>query len=380
MSYRKVGNNKYRVEEERTIKGERYRRSEVIETKKVGSELKALVKKIELKLQEEIKLIAGDPKKLREMKYEEYARYFIENHDVEQKTKEYYEDNLLAPRTLEFFKIYKIIDINETLINDFFDKLKTTVSERTGKPLSKKTIKHYHTCLKVLFNDLIKRKIIKSNPVEIKITSQRNTIEIGFYGPTEIKEIGDALIDYGELDLELYFHLIINTGMRPSEVRALEWPKIDFSREEVLINEAIVKTRKGYIRKSTKTEDTRITKLSSYVVQLLKILKENNKLNINGFVLTSDDGTFIKENTLKGRWNQFCKKYGFRYISPYGLRHSSATLLAYNKVPIPNISKHMGHTNHETTQKYIHATKEGDAQIENIMEQISKPTLKVIKN
>lgn len=68
--------------------------------------------------------------------------------------------------------------------------------------------------------------------------------------------------------------------MRPSEIRALTWSKIDLNRKTVLIDQAIVKTNKnGYITKNTKTNDIRINELSSYLIALLEAILEKIKMD-----------------------------------------------------------------------------------------------------
>lgn len=378
MSYKKIGTNKYKVDVEITANGERFRKSKRVTTSLKSAALKAFINSVEIELYKELEIKASSPDKLKKLKYVEYVKYYLENINTQESTKEYYEFLLLSPRAIDHFQRYELQKITKQIVDRFHKILKETISDRTKKPLSKKTIKHYHTSLTALFNHAIEKKVITENPVQFSVVIPRNTIKIGFYEPSEIKTIGSILSEENDLELELYFNMTIITGMRPSEVRALEWKKIDFETGCVTVNEAIVKTKKGYIRKSTKTEDTRVQQLTGYVIYLLEKHKEAQKV-ISSFVFTDPLGGCMKENTTKGKWRKFCKKHGIRYVAPYGLRHSSATLLAYNNVPLPDIASHMGHTSLSTTNIYIHATSEGREQIKGVMEDTTKPTLKLVK-
>ena len=81
---------------------------------------------------------------------------------------------------------------------------------------------------------------------------------------------------------------------------------------------------------------------------------------------------------MRKHWIKFLKKNNLDYITLYGLRHTSATLLAYNNIPMINIAKHMGHTNTRTTETYVHAAEEIDKQVNDIFEDISKTTPKLL--
>lgn len=63
---------------------------------------------------------------------------------------------------------------------------------------------------------------------------------------------------------------------------------------------------------------------------------------------------------------------------PYGLRHTTATMLAFNNIPLTNIAQQMGHLDTTTTLVYIHAVEEGRKEINNVLnENINVDFLKV---
>lgn len=126
----------------------------------------------------------------------------------------------------------------------------------------------------------------------------------------------------------------------------------------------------------------------AFIVDALKIHKENEllkkkRLKIytsieNSYVFTNQEFNHTHEAKLRLYWQRFCKNHGIRYVPPYGLRHTTATLLAFNNVPAPNISKQLGHTNSATTQIYIHAAEEVQTEIDEILTSTISPKLYVI--
>ena len=70
-----------------------------------------------------------------------------------------------------------------------------------------------------------------------------------------------------------------------------------------------------------------------------KSLKVTKNLE-DSYVFTNDEYNHIGTNTYLSWYKIFCKRENLRYIPQYCLRHTSATLLAVNSIPIPNIAEH----------------------------------------
>ena len=55
-----------------------------------------------------------------------------------------------------------------------------------------------------------------------------------------------------------------------------------------------------------------------------------------------------------------CKKAGVRYFRYHALRHSGASIMDANNVPIGSIQRILGHENRTTTEIYLHAIGEAE--------------------
>ena len=91
-----------------------------------------------------------------------------------------------------------------------------------------------------------------------------------------------------------------------------------------------------------------------FIADLLKKYKEKYKLNekifgntyitdYKEFICLMDNGELVKPDYVDRTFSRL-----------HDLRHSCATLLLRNDVPLPEIQKWLGHSNIVTTQRYSH--------------------------
>ena len=377
MAFKKLKNGKVKIMGDYTFNGIRYRPARTIETKLEGIQLKALITSIEAELYEETKIKASDPNKLSELNIEEAREWYIKVSDLEQNTIDWYRD-YINKRTIGYFKSKKVINFTETDAKNFFKFLDKEIGEKTKKPLSQKTKKHYLSTLHSIFEKLVEEEVIEKNPFrKIKIKVPRRLTKDRYYNITEVQTHIKLLSKHAPVRYFLLYVLTIMCGLRPSEARGLKWNKINWIKKTVLIDESLAATDVGYITKGTKNGEPRELDLIDLAMDLLNIHFKNEsekikelKLKINiydNYIFTNYKAEHLGINTFRGWWGRFCKKYNLRYIPPYGLRHTTATMLAFNNVPLPNIAQQMGHLDTSTTLVYIHAVDEGKKEVQNVL-------------
>ena len=102
-------------------------------------------------------------------------------------------------------------------------------------------------------------------------------------------------------------------------------------------------------------------KFRQYFLEVLKAQEENKKLcgncynyEYDGYIFVDAMGNLIKPNYLSAQFPRFLEKHGLRRIRFHDLRHSCASLLLANSVPMKEISLWLGHSSLKVTEIYAH--------------------------
>lgn len=378
----------HRIETEITIDGVRHRKVRRLKSDLKGTDLK-LWKSIEkAKLREEIKKEVALGFSAKEITFAAFSEVFLNESTASKRTKENYANYLalMLPRLGD----YPLVDITESICADYFAYLKTYVSDSTGRPYSPSTVRFFKGLLNMVFNLAIEKKLISENPAKpIKTPGDRGLDFNNFYSPEEVQELVALTSEHAPLQLHLMVVLAIQHSLRPGELMGLKWSKL--SRGLIFIDEALAWDSSGYFQKSTKTSDRRVEALSEYEMELLEKhraaeIKKHGTSEISDFyVFTKKEGNHLRRDTFRYSLQNFLKKQGLRKITPYGLRHTSATLLAMQNFPLVSISSKLGHKNQSTTAIYTHAveslnSKMGDSLAEIITGGISGGKSEKIKS
>ncbi len=147
---------------------------------------------------------------------------------------------------------------------------------------------------------------------------------------------------------KLMISLIYACGLRVSELTNLKIQDLDFNQ------------RIGYARQAKGRKD-RIFNIPNLLYNKLKKQAENNE----EYLFTGPKGKLTTRNIQKIVSNA-AKKAGIdKAVHPHTLRHSFATHLLENGINIREIQELLGHSQLDTTEKYIHISGENLKQIKS---------------
>lgn len=244
--------------------------------------------------------------------------------------------------------------------------------------VSANTIKHRHANIHKALNAAVKKRMIAYNPASLVELPKKETFKGQFYNSKELDELFKVIKgDPAE------FGIIVGAfyGLRRSEIIGLKWSSVDFENKTFTIDHTVVQlTVDG---KTTLVEKNRAKNKSSrrtlplvkpfedLLIRMKKEQEENRRLCGNSYckdyldyIYVNEIGERIKPNYLTQHFPIILEKNNLKKIRFHDLRHSCASLLISNGVPIKQVSEWLGHSDISTTANiYVHLTM--DSKIES---------------
>lgn len=240
------------------------------------------------------------------------------------------------------------------------------------KALSPKTILHYHRLISVIMSTAARWQLIASNPCQRVKPPKVDKKEAKYLDETQAQRLVNCLKNEN-IKYKAMIEVLIYTGLRRGELCGLTWSDIDFENKLLNINKSVLYLpEKGIFEDLTKNQSSnRVIKVSDKVIDILKTYKEHQQKQMqalgskwnrdNDKIFTSWDGGKLHPDTVSDWFKKFLKRHNLPNISIHSLRHTNATLMIANGVPIKTVSSRLGHSNISTTGNiYTHAIRSAD--------------------
>lgn len=171
---------------------------------------------------------------------------------------------------------------------------------------------------------------------------------------------------------------IANTGMRKGESLALTWNDIDFDNNLISIS----RTRDFHSTRTAKTKNSiRTIEMNDELVKVLRKyrswcietkLTQGKKLQETDYVFISRSGEPVSYPYPNLALNKIIEKHKFREISIHTLRHTVASILVGNGVPVPTVAKILGDTINVVNEVYSHSLERKEKEATQILGNIAK--------
>ena len=237
------------------------------------------------------------------------------------------------------------------------------------KRVSANTVIHYHAIIHRALKYAVKTDLIDVNPADKVERPRKDRFTASFYDGNEVNRLFQAARG---TPLELPVMLAAFYGLRRSEVVGLKWDAIDFENKTIAIRHTVTAcTEKGrrieVAADTTKTASSRRTLplVPAFQTKLaaLKEQQEKNRIlcgrsyctDYLGYVLVDAMGNRLKLSYISTAFPALLKRNGLRPIHFHDLRHSCASLLLKNGVPMKQIQEWLGHSDFSTTANiYAH--------------------------
>lgn len=173
--------------------------------------------------------------------------------------------------------------------------------------------------------------------IDVKPNRIHKTKEI--YTLEEFIEL-DNVLKNEDLHFRVFFNLLYFTGARPNEIGALFCDDINLINNTISINKTRISSKEF---NSPKTySSTRIVSISQNVSKLLKEYLQSIPNLKNEFI-------FLSYRVYNAKLNELIKNNNLKKITPHGFRHSHASFLISQGIPITDIAKRLGHSSPNIT-------------------------------
>jgi integrase len=328
----------------------------------------------------------------RDITLTDYATSWLERvkGDLEEKTHRSYKQNL-DHHVVPVLGRLKVREVAVSHVARFLaDKRKARYGAGEGKPYSRTALRLMKAALSSLLTDAVELDgLLKTNPA-LAITSRKKRSRAGIsrpeVNPMTAKQrdafLAQAILreqrDLLPYRLRVMWELRVKTGLRPEEAYALHTGDVDLSTQTLRVERAVSMGR----LKSTKTHERRAVDLSDGLASLLAEYVDFVKAEAVAAALPEPywlfpgrDGGLVTE--ADERWHrdlfkQVVNAAKLPAFVPYDLRHSYASILLSNNVPLPYVSQQLGHSKPTTTlEHYTKWLPSGNQRFVNVLDGLS---------
>ena len=268
----------------------------------------------------------------------------------------------------------------KSTIVPYFRKKKLTLRELEARHLqmfysemlrrvTPNTVIHYHAVIHSALKYAVKTDMLIQNVADKVDRPRKNSFQPVFLSADEMQKMFEALRG---TKLELPVLVAAFYGLRRGEVVGLKWDAIDFERNTITIKHIVTNAKidgKCEIvcadRAKTKSS-LRSLPLVSNIREKLLALREQQKENrrvcgncyskkYDGYVFVDAMGNIFNPRSVTANFSKLLEQNGLRHIRFHDLRHSCASLLLANDVPLKHIQEWLGHSDFTTTANiYAH--------------------------
>lgn len=276
-------------------------------------------------------------------------------------------------------KNYKFKDMKPETFTEYFVFLAQQGKSNGKGGLSYKTVKNIRGVLSSAYEYAIENSYIKDNPVlKSRMPSFAHSIksDVPEYSAEQVRKL---LLFAKENDSHIYIFLLLAlyTGLRKGELLALTWDDVDYDKKLLRVNKSRTGSRKAITTQittpKTKSSNRKIP-LNDTVLEALKAEKKRQDEHAeilgkgydksSSFIIRTVLGKpYVNLSAINRVVNRLTEKAGLPHCTIHGFRHSVASILDDNGVPIQDISVLLGHESVQTTERiYINRRKTAKAE------------------
>lgn len=259
----------------------------------------------------------------------------------------------------EFFGGKRLKDITYADLCSFKNK-RLNSPTKSGKPRSVTTVNRELAALRRMFSIAVQQDWLQKNPFKsgeplIQVSAERKRERI--LTKEEEARLLAACDKKQRRHLRAFLVALLSTGCRKAEMLLLRWKDVNLDKRLITIQAL-----------NTKSLRSRKIAITSSLLDELFDLWEKSDKHPDTFVFG------IRDNVRKS-FSSACKEAGIKEggidgLTLHSLRHSVATRLVKGNLPIQIVGRILGHSQPQTTYRYLTANEETLHQAASILDSV----------
>ena len=299
-----------------------------------------------------------------EMLFADYLEEWLEIVKVRVKLTTYSSyQGMLNNTIIPYFRAKKIKlkDLEARHLQQFY-------TEKLRK-VSANSVIHYHAVIHQALKYAVKTDMLMQNVATKIDRPKKNGYRPNYLDRKEMEQLFEIIKG---TKLELPVLVAAFYGLRRGEVIGLKWDAIDFDKGTLTVKHTVTTiTLDGkeidLAQDSAKTKSSLRTlplvgNFAEYFRQVKAAQETNKKIcgncynyEYDGYIFVDELGERMKPNYLTNEFPKLVAKHGMKKLRFHDLRHSCATLMLDNGVPLKQIQEWLGHSDFSTTANiYAH--------------------------
>ena len=235
------------------------------------------------------------------------------------------------------------------------DRLDRFYADLVAQGLATKTVRNIHVLLHRALTDAVRKNLVPRNVADAADPPKLNRAdreEMKTWTPEQLRQFFAGIANHR---LVAAYILAATTGMRRGEVLGVRWRDIDFNARRLHVQQTVLTVEYQIIIGRPKTlRGERKIALDDQTIQVLQSHRAAQRrekqllgdgYQDHGLVFAREDGTPVHPDYFSQTFDRTVKRLGLPKIRLHDLRHTHASLLLRDRVPIKVVSERLGHSN-----------------------------------
>ena len=234
------------------------------------------------------------------------------------------------------------------------------------------TVIHYHTVLHSAFKRAFKDGLIDANPFDRIDRPKKNKFTCEHYSEDEM------ITMFRLFRSDVIYPAVVlagGLGLRRSEALGARWSRVDWDKRTILLDTKVIEYKEDGkvivepIEEMKNKSSRRTLPIPDPVYEMLceerekqdlyrRMFKGSYNRKFDDYICVDQLGELLRPNRVTQRFSDLIERYDLRKIRFHDLRHTFASILITQDVPLLNVSAFLGQSDLATTANiYAHLDK-----------------------